>query len=125
MRQCPHCGSSISLTELLSERLFTPRSCKVCGGGYIEGGTSIGFSVLGIAGAIATHIKTLPSFPNWAPMTIFACAGAVAVGIGLRSRPVKSEIRRRKLLLALVLAPIAAMLTWQLLEMIGSLARAA
>jgi hypothetical protein len=123
MRYCPHCGAPISLADLMSKRLLSARECHECGGGYIEGGTTVAVGLMAAAGALVTSLNSQPPQPQWLFWAIIGCAGVLANASVAISRPRKSEEWRSRLLEAMVYALVVPMVVWGAIGVFGFVQR--
>jgi hypothetical protein len=108
MLHCPHCHATITHSELASKRFMTPRTCRACGGGYFEGGTTAGIGLVAVGGVLATSVSSSPYLPAWAPLPIAFGAAALAVVYTHLREPRKLEELRSRIVAALIAAPVVA-----------------
>lgn len=92
--------------------------CAACGGEYFEGGTTVGFALVGAGGALATRIGTLMALPTWAPVAVaLGCAGLGVLYITTQSpRPIHEL--RAQLTLAIASAVLAGIGVLSLLRVV-------
>lgn len=112
MLRCPHCSAPLTLTDLFSNRIFTPRTCRTCTGQYFEGGTTVGFALIGAGGGLATSMASIPTVPSWVPLVVTAGSALVAVILTCFVQPRKVQERRSKLVRAILIGPGAALIVW-------------
>lgn len=117
MLRCPHCTAPLTLADLFSRRILTPRTCQSCTGQYFEGGTTIGFAVVGAGGGLATSIASLRASPSWVPLGVAFGFALLAVLYTCSSQPRKVEELRSKILRAVLVGPIAAVMVWSIVAL--------
>lgn len=116
MLHCPHCHATITHSELLSKRLLTPRTCRACGGGYFEGGTTAGIGLVSVGGALATSVGSCHYLPAWAPLPIAFGAAALATLYTHLCQPRKVEELRSRIVAALITVPVVAIIVLMVLQ---------
>ena len=112
MYRCPHCNETITDGELFSRRFLQKRNCRVCEGGYIEGGSTSSVGIMAAAGAIVTSLNGHPSTPTWSYYAVFGLAATATIAVIRFSQPRRSEEFRMKMLEALVISPLVATVVW-------------
>ncbi len=113
---CPHCGQAITQEELFSKRLLRERICNACGGGYTDGGTTVAFAAIAVAGTLAGYLNRTPAYPKWSVWIPLAVGGAVVLFSTIRSQPIKSSAIRAKLVELMIIVPMASVATWKAID---------
>lgn len=108
MLHCPHCDTEISLSEMNSQRLLRPRTCRECGGRFIEGGTTPSFAVIAAAGTLVTQFKDSSGWSPAGPMALLVLAGLATISLTNRSQPISSDRVRGVLLQGLLTVPLVS-----------------
>ncbi len=119
MLNCPHCTAPVTRTDLLARRLLRERTCRSCGGGYFEGGTTVGVGMIAAAGMVAAGLDAGAQLPEWAPPVILFGTAVVAVRYTHGCQPRKIEEVRSALVSILLVVPVVALVVRTILRAVS------
>jgi hypothetical protein len=119
MLACPHCASPVTFADLYTARLLRPKTCRACGGQFVEGGTTLGMAFVGAGGGLAVSVAQRTAVPPWVSVALVIACTLLGLLCNHVQPPRRVGELRRRLTLALVAGPIAALVVWQLVALVA------